>query len=213
MKKIVCALMLLAAGSFGNVLLAAGLKIGYVDIAAVFDQYSGTKKNKEGLEKEIKIKQEVIEKMGEELKKLRESVQAQEATLSPEEKKEKLAEVERKSQELQKYTEEAESDLRKREADLTESILKKIYQIVQQVGKEKEFTIILDKNNVLYGIESWDITEDVLKRIENPQNVVTPAASSQPIPGSAPPAEYSPVYPSGTGQETTPVRPKIKEED
>lgn len=214
MKKICIGILVLGIVSVNKIsFAAAGLKIGCVDIAAVFDQYSETKKNKEGLEKEIKVKQDVIEKMSEELRKLREDVQDQDVSLSPEEKKGKLDEIERKSQELQKYTEDAENDLRKREANLTEDILKKIYQTVQQIGKEKEFTIIIDKNNVLYGVDSLDITADVLKRLENPQKVIVPAISSQPTPSSVSPAANAPVYPSGTNQEPSPVRPKIKEDD
>lgn len=215
MRKISGILILVICLSVGKMALAAtAMKIGYVDVAGVFDQYSETKKNKQGLEKEIKVKQEVIKKMGDELKKMRDTLQSQEAALTPEEKKKKNDEIDKKSQELQQYTEEAENDLRKRESELTAEILKKIYQAIEQVGKEKEFTFILDKNNVLYGIDSSNITTEVLNRLENiakgnvvPAPIIPKDSVNQSTPEYVPPIkspEEEP-YPNSSN-------PRIKEE-
>lgn len=213
MRKISGILILaICLGVSKMTLAATAMKIGYVDVAAVFDQYSETKKNKQGLEKEIKVKQDLIKKMGEELKKMRDTLQSQEATVTPEEKQKKNDEIDRKSQELQKYTEEAESDLRKRESELTAEILKKIYQAIDQIGKEKEFTFILDKNNVLYGVDSSNVTSEVLNRLENvakgsmvPSPVIPKDSENQSVPEYVPPIK-------NPEQGQYPGNPRIRED-
>ncbi len=166
MKKFVAAIILSLILTTAGLALAAGLKIGYVDIASIFDKYSGTATAKLALEKEIKAKQDTIQKTSDEIKNLRESLDLPQSTLSPEDKKVKAQEIDRKAQELQKFTEDSENELSKKEANLTQEILAKIHAAVQKVGKEKGFSLVLDKNNVIFGIESWNITAEVLKVLE-----------------------------------------------
>ncbi|MDD5491295.1 MAG: OmpH family outer membrane protein [bacterium] len=206
MKKFVAAIILSVILTTAGIALAAGLKIGYVDIASIFDQYSETKKNKLVLEKEIKSKQDTIQKMSDEVKNLREELDAQQSTISMEDKKNKAQEIDRKAQELQKFTEDSESELSKKESDLTQNILAKIYAAVQQVGKEKSFSLILDKNNVIFGIDSWNITEDVLKAVEGGMAPLSSQTSG-----------YMPAPPNqeplpAKREEPSPYRLNIKEE-
>jgi len=189
--------------------MAAGLKIGYVDIATVFDQYTETKKAKLALEKEIKSKQDAIQKMSDEVKNLRQVLEAQQATLTPDDKKNKLADIDRKAQELQKFTEESESDLTKKESDLTQGILAKVYAAVQAIGKEKSYTLILDKNNVIYGADSWNITDDVIKRLEDQaKGIVSPSLPDNTTGYS----QTKPVIVPSSAPVTSPYQLKIKEE-
>lgn len=175
MKKLVASLLIGIILSSAGIIFAAGLKIGYVDIASIFDKYSGTATAKLALEKEIKAKQDTIQKTSDEIKNMRESLDLPQSTLSPEDKKVKAQEIDRKAQELQKFTEDSEDELSKKEAKLTQDILAKIHAAVQRVGKEKGFSLVLDKNNVIFGIESWNITEEVLKVLEGG---VAPLSSS-----------------------------------
>lgn len=205
MKKLVATMIVGIIITTAGMVLAAGLKIGYVDVASIFDQYSETKKAKLALEKEIKAKQDTIQKMSDEIKNLRGELDAQLSTLSIDDKKNKAQEIDRKAQELQKFTEDSETELSKKEADLTQNILTKIYAAVQQVGKDKAFSLILDKNNVIFGIDSWNITPDVLKVVEN-----GPLPLSNPTSGYISAPNQSTVPPKD--EENSPYRLNIKEE-
>jgi len=176
-----------------------------VDIASIFDQYSETKKAKLALEKEIKAKQDTIQKMSDEVKNLRAELETKQSAISVDDKKNKTQEIDRKAQDLQKFTEESETELSKKEADLTQNILTKIYAAVQQVGKDKAFSLILDKTNVIFGIDSWNITTDVLKAVESgPVPLSTPTSGYIPAPNQAP----APIK----DEENSPYRLNIKEE-
>lgn len=166
MKRLIAVIIVGTIITTAGMGLAAGLKIGYVDIASIFDQYSETKKAKLVLEKEIKAKQDTIQKMSDEVKNLREGLEAQQSTIPIEDRKNTAQEIDRKAQDLQKFTEDSENELSRKESELTQNILAKIYAAVQQVGKNKGFSLVLDKNNVIFGIDSWNITADVLKAVE-----------------------------------------------
>ncbi len=205
MKKIIAAMIVGIVLTTASIILAAGLKIGYVDIASIFDQYSETKKAKLALEKEINAKQDTIQKMSDEVKNLRGELDAQQSTLSADDKKNSAQEIDRKAQDLQKFTEDSEAELSKKEADLTQNILTKIYAAVQQVGKDKGFSLILDKNNVIFGIDSWNITEDVLKAVEG-----GPVPLSSPTSGYIPAPDQSPA--PTKDEENSPYRLNIIED-
>jgi Skp family chaperone for outer membrane proteins len=55
-KKFVAAIILGVILTMAGIVFGAGLKIGYVDVASIFDQFSETKRAKLALEKEIKAK-------------------------------------------------------------------------------------------------------------------------------------------------------------
>ena len=209
MKKFIAALILSVILTTAGTILAAGLKIGYVDVAMVFDQYSETKKAKLALEKEIKSKQDAIQKMSDELKNLRQGLEAQQATLSADDKKTKLADIDGKAQDLQKFTEESEGDLTKKESDLTQGILAKIYAAVQAIGKDKGYTLILDKNSVIYGADSWNITDDVVKSLEDQAKGIIAPILPESTTGYS---QTKPVIVPSSSPVTSPYQLKIKEE-
>ncbi|MBI5555132.1 MAG: OmpH family outer membrane protein [Elusimicrobia bacterium] len=205
MKKFIAAIILSVILTSASLVLAAGLKIGYVDVASIFDQYSETKRAKLALEKEIKAKQDTIQKMSDEIKNLRVELEAQQSALSADDKKNKTQEIDRKAQDLQKFTEDSETELSKKEADLTQNILAKIYAAVQQAGQDKGFSLVLDKNNVIFGLDSWNITADILKALES-----GPAPLSSPTSGYILAPNQSPA--PTKAEENSPNRLNIKEE-
>jgi len=104
--------------------------------------------------------------MSDEVKNLRQELEAQQATMTPDDKKNKLADIDSKARTC-KSSRKSRRRLTKKEADLTQGILGKIYAAVQAIGRDKGYTLILDKNSVIYGADSWNITDDVVKSLED----------------------------------------------
>ncbi len=205
MKRLIAVIMTGAILTTAGLVLAAGLKIGYVNIASIFDKYSGTANAKLVLEKEIKAKQDTIQQMSDDVKNLRESLDLSASTLSLEDKRIRAQEIDRKGLELQKFTEESENELSRKEANYTQDILARIHAAVQKVGKEKGFSLVLDKSSVIFGIDSWDITENVLKTIEGG---VVPLSSS--TTGYLPVPDQEPL--PSKREDNSPYRLNIKED-
>ncbi len=67
--------------------------------------------------------------------------------------------------EIDVKTKTNKSDLVKLEADNTQEVLSDIYKILGKIATEEGITIVVDKNNVLYGQASQDLTQKVLERM------------------------------------------------
>ncbi len=59
-----------------------------------------------------------------------------------------------------------DSEIYKKSAKENEYILKKIYEAIENVAKEEGISIVVDKKSILYGRKAVDITEKVLKKLE-----------------------------------------------
>src|SRR6266542_3177579 len=82
--------------------------------------------------------------------------------------------------------------------DKREQLQKRVLPVIQQVGKEKGFTLIFNKfqSGLVYADEGVDVTDDVLKRFNT--TVAVPAAKAETAaPQSAPPKPAPTKKPAG----------------
>ena len=81
-------------------------------------------------------------------------------------KTQKQQELQKKFADLQKAAAESQMDLQKRERELTKPIIDEIRSVVEVLGKEKELTLVLEKNEgaVLYSQSGEDLTDAVVER-------------------------------------------------
>jgi Skp family chaperone for outer membrane proteins len=70
-----------------------------------------------------------------------------------------------KQDELSAATKSNRDELVKLEASNTQAVLNDVYSILAKISVEENITIVVDKNNVLYGQASQDITEKVRDRM------------------------------------------------
>jgi Skp family chaperone for outer membrane proteins len=70
-----------------------------------------------------------------------------------------------KSSELEAALSKNRDELLKLEDKNTSEVLTDIYHVIQKVAEEEDVTIILDKNEVLYGKEVRDLTDKVIERL------------------------------------------------
>jgi len=138
---------------------AEELKIGFVDVARVFDGYSRTKVSDQTLEKKGKQKEAELESRMGELKKLRENLEL----LSDNAKEAKSREIEEKAEELQRFRTSTARDLRRERDKIAKEILTEIQQGIAEYAKANGFAFIVDDRTLLYGQPSSDVTNDVLK--------------------------------------------------
>lgn len=145
----------------GAAAYAKEYKIGYVDLAKVFDEFKKTKESEKGLEAKGKAKEEERKKMVDELRKMKD----EQAMLSEKAKAEKQAAIDSKVKILQEYDRKTRDELLKERNDALGGILKEIEKVVTDYAKEKGYDIILNSRMLLYGAEQYDLTVEVLGRL------------------------------------------------
>lgn len=138
-------------------------KIGYVDLAKVFDEYKKTKDSEKVLAEKGKAKEAERKALVDELRKLKD----EQSLLSDKAKQEKQTTIDTKIKNLQEFDSKTRDDLVKERNDLLGGILKNIEKVVSDYAKETGYDIILNSRMILYGADQYDLTAEVLKRLNS----------------------------------------------
>ena len=101
--------------------------------------------------KRIKIKEQKIKKMLENLNK-------QSFVLDPDLKKKKEDTFRKEKIEFERYVQDQNADFGKKEKEMTQKILIKMMSVINKIGKEKKYTMILEQKVVLYHDKGNDLT-------------------------------------------------------
>ena len=140
---------------------AADYKIAYVDMAKVFGEYNKTKESEKTLDDKGKAKEADRKKLVDDIRKLKD----EQALLSDKAKAEKQNVIDEKIKMLQDFDRKTRDDLLKERNDKLGSILKDIEKVIADYSKESGYDFILDSRTILYGKETYNLTNEVLNRL------------------------------------------------
>ncbi len=149
----------------GNAFGADTLKIGYVDLRVALNESDAGKKAKTELESLIKTRQSVIDEKGKAIEKMKSELEKQASVLSADAKKAKEDEIERSVRDYQRLVQDSQNEVKKRESEVTGSILKELKDIVDKIGQEEGYSLILENTEgmILYSKKELDISDKVIK--------------------------------------------------
>ncbi|MGD0281320.1 MAG: OmpH family outer membrane protein [Dissulfurispiraceae bacterium] len=179
MKKICLAVVVgfavLLTGSLSHV-NAADIKMGFVDIErAANDSEEGMKAISQ-LNEFKSSKQLVLTEKGKAIEQMKSDLDKQGDIISSDAKKSKIEEVERSERELQRMVADASQELEKKRREMTESVYKKIIELLAKYGQDEKYTVILPMQSVLYGDKTLDITDIIIKKFNEQKGAkATPA--------------------------------------
>ena len=138
---------------------AAELKIGYVNPAAILDNYQRTKDAEQALQQKSKQKQAELEGRVDELKKLRQGAEL----LNDQAREAKTREIEEKSDAFKRLKVQAERELLRERNEMLKTIVEEINQAVSEYAKGNHFSLVVDERFLLYGESGLEITDAVVK--------------------------------------------------
>ena len=153
-------------------------KIAFCDIEKVFNSYSLTQISRKQLKEEKKKIEEAIKKLEEEIKNLEDKIlNIKKSTYTVSTSSVSIStqtlpglsleeEIEKKRKELKVKKERFKKELEKKEEDIREQIIYRIYKVIEEIANEEGYTIILDKSQLLYSTTARDITDEVIKKLE-----------------------------------------------
>ncbi len=156
--------LLLLAGA--SVFAAETPKIGFVDLVRALNESDSGQKAKADLEFLIKSKQITIDEKGKAIEKGKSDLEKQASVLSSEARRTKEEELERLIREYQRLVSDSQADVKKKEGELTGDILKDIRAIIQKIGQDEGYTIILENAEglILFSKKEIDLTDIVIKK-------------------------------------------------
>ena len=159
--------------TFAGLLLAGPAAAAESVRIAVVNQQRALASSNEGraAEKALKSlmqkKRTELEPLEQELKRQQEEFESQKYVLSRSALEERKLDLLKRQRDLERSMREAEDDLEIENRRLMQPLVKRIEQALSEIGKEKDFTVILETKStaVLYAEESIDITDLVIKKL------------------------------------------------
>ncbi len=156
--------VLLAAGVAG----AEDLKIGYVDARRAMNECREGRQVKSAMTAEIERLQNQITARQNELQNLREAIDRQATVLTDEARSARERDLQHKNREYARWADEIQVELKQKRDELEAGLSRKIQKVIEKIGAEEGYTVILEKNEkvVLYVTKGIDLTDKVIKGLD-----------------------------------------------
>ena len=144
--------------------LAADVKLGYIDMQRALNSSEAGKEAKEQLAARVKKYQDEINTKQEEIKKLKDDLEKQGMLLSESARASKEKDYQQRLKEFQRFTKDAQDELQGKDEEFTRKILEGMEKVIQEFGRKNGYSFIFVKNEgMLFVDEKSDVTEEVLK--------------------------------------------------
>ena len=139
------------------------VKIGFIDIQRAISESQAGKRAKQNFQVEVKKAENDLLKAKQELERLKSDLDKKGPLLKEEERRNLEADLQRRYVNYQRSMQDQQQSLRQKEGQMTSDILKDLEKIVDEVGKTEKFTLILERNQILYSDQGIDITNKVIE--------------------------------------------------
>jgi outer membrane protein len=148
---------------------AADVKVGVLDLMKVIDLSAQGKKAKDEMNAKIKVAENAVKSKQDEILKLKADIEKQAPMLSASALADKKRAYEDKVLDFQRMVQDYEYELQMKDQELAMVILTQTKDIIEKIGKEEGYTLILERNSggVVYFPASVDITDKVIKAVNS----------------------------------------------
>ena len=163
---ILTALILISSPLNLHSVMISSVRIAYVDVGKVFEQLQKVEDFRSELRQIVKEKKEEIEELERAIASVRHKVLNQKDELPAFEVEEFESLLTKKEKELRQLMEESKLLIKGKEKEYKYKILGEIYEVINSVASRDGYTVVLEKNLVLFSEETvYDITDEVINKI------------------------------------------------
>jgi outer membrane protein len=143
-------------------------RVAFIDVQRVLARSAAGVAAREQLEREKAGMQKEMDAKRVELEKLRDEMEKNGALLTPDARKEKQEQFERKRRDAARLADDFQKELEKKESGLLQKVLQDVSGVIERVGKEKNYYLIVEKRGggILYGSAEADLTEEVIRQYD-----------------------------------------------
>jgi outer membrane protein len=140
-------------------------RIAYIDVQRVLARSAAGVAAREQLEREKATMQKEMDGKRVELEKLRDELEKKGALLTAEARREKQDQFERKRRDAARLADDFQKELEKREQGLLQKVLQDVSGIIEKVGKDRGYYMIVEKRGagVIYATTEADLTEEIIR--------------------------------------------------
>jgi outer membrane protein len=146
-------------------------KVGFVDMQRALNLCEAGQEAKKAMSVEVDKVQKTLEAKQKELNKLRDDLEKRGSVMNESVRREKEKDYQAKLRDLQRLQRDFDEDFRRRDREYTDKVLRDLAKIVQTIGEEGKYTVILEPNQptIIYISKGLDLTDEVIKQANAPK--------------------------------------------
>ncbi len=165
----------IAAAAALCILLAAGtaaaqetVKLAFIDMQKALNESKSGKKALGELQKLMEERKGGLQKQKEALEKKKDELDKQGLLLNEDTRKTRESEVRTLERDYSRTLSDLKEEFGRRESEFTDGIRKDLLKVIEKIGKEGSYTLVLEKqySAILYAPTTIDLTETLIKRYD-----------------------------------------------
>ncbi|HRR95795.1 MAG TPA: OmpH family outer membrane protein [Candidatus Ratteibacteria bacterium] len=145
------------------------LKVAVVNVEKIYGQYQTAQDSIKKIAEERTQKQIELSKKQAELKRLVDEYNAKKDKLKENEIKSYQKKIGDLQAEIKTFVQLTNNDLVKENQTKTQQFLEEIAKVIQEYAQNNGYDIIIDKKSLPYFSSSFDISDEIIKLLNNPQ--------------------------------------------
>ncbi len=147
---------------------AQNAKVGFVDVGRLLEDSPQAVAARQKLQNEFAPRNDELEKLHKEVSDLAQALTNESDVMSEEQRLEQEREVQRRRRDFERKRDEVREDLAIRRNEELGKLQEEVNTVVAEIASEEGFDLILTQAVTLYASKRIDITERVLKKMNNP---------------------------------------------
>ncbi len=162
---------------FGCTASADTVKIGIINTQEVIQNSQAAQDVRDVFLRDLEAKRAVLRAKQEGVRAVEEELRSQGKGMLPAALKDKQENLAREIKELRRLRADLQEELKKKDVELTRKLIGEIKEVVIDYSKRKKYTVILEKNAVVYSADAIDITDPIIKAFDAKKGVAKPKKS------------------------------------
>jgi outer membrane protein len=140
-------------------------KIGIIDLQKIIEESSVGKRSSVEMKSQGKKMEDILKEKGAEIEELQKSLDQKSTVISKAAREKKEQDLRDKIADLKSLQRRYQDVLRELNINLSKQITKDVFEIVDKIGKQEGYTLILDRRvgGIVYAPTAIDITDTVIK--------------------------------------------------
>src|SRR5688572_10413415 len=143
-------------------------RIGFIDVQRVLARSVAGVAAREQLEREKATMQKEMDGKRQELEKLRDELEKKGPLMTADARRDKQEVFDRKRRDAARLADDFQKELEKKEQGLLQKVLQDVSGVIEKVGKERGFYLIVEKRGavVLYSAAEADLTDEIIRAFD-----------------------------------------------
>lgn len=144
---------------------AYAFRVGYVDLQRALNESKAGKRAKAEFKAKVDKLEKQLRGQKKELDRIKQELERKAVVMRPEERRKLEGDFEHKQLDLKRKYEDSQAELQQKDAELTGKILRGLQEVVQKLGKERGYDLILSlgSGSVLFYRKDDDLTDEVMR--------------------------------------------------